>query len=428
MALDDARARADARRRRRAARRARAARARTDAGQARPGDRAARPGRADARAEEAPRPPRAGNQAHVTNLKESPALLAADAAEAARRGFAEMETTVGVARYAPLNAIALLVGSQTGRPGVMTQCAVEERRNLELAIRGLVTYAETLSVYGTEPVFVDGDDTPWSKAFLGAAYASRGVKVRFTSGTGLGGADGPRAGLLDALPRGALPRRRARRGLAGRPERLDLVCRARALGARRHARDPRRERARRVARPRGRVRERRDRLALGDPQDGEADGPVPAGHRLRDLRLLGDAAARQHLRRRQLRRRRPRRVAHGAARLAGRRRDRAGRGGRGAARPRARGARRAGGVRGARPARRSPTPRSRRRRPATTRATCPTATAPPTSRRRTSSSRAASRASTSRSRSTAAASPTSPRRCSRCSASGCRPTTCRRRR
>ena len=124
------------------------------------------------------------NQAHVTNLKESPALLAADAAEAARRGFAEIETTVGVARYAPLNAIALLVGSQTGRPGVMTQCAVEEKRNLELAIRGLVTYAETLSVYGTEPVFVDGDDTPWSKAFLGAAYASRGVKVRFTSGTG----------------------------------------------------------------------------------------------------------------------------------------------------------------------------------------------------------------------------------------------------
>jgi propanediol dehydratase large subunit len=124
------------------------------------------------------------NQAHVTNLTESPALLAADAAEAARRGFAEMETTVGVARYAPLNALALLVGSQTGRPGVMTQCAVEERRNLELAIRGLVTYAETLSVYGTEPVFVDGDDTPWSKAFLASAYASRGVKVRFTSGTG----------------------------------------------------------------------------------------------------------------------------------------------------------------------------------------------------------------------------------------------------
>ncbi len=124
------------------------------------------------------------NQAHVTNLKDNPALLAADAAEAAARGFAEVETTVGVSRYAPLNAIAILVGAQTGRPGVMTQCAVEERRNLDLAIRGLVTYAETLSVYGTEPVFVDGDDTPWSKAFLGSAYASRGVKIRFTSGGG----------------------------------------------------------------------------------------------------------------------------------------------------------------------------------------------------------------------------------------------------
>ena len=124
------------------------------------------------------------NQAHVTNLKENPALLAADAAEAAARGFAEIETTVGVSRYAPLNAIAILVGSQTGRPGVLTQCAVEERLNLRLAIQGLVTYAETLSVYGTEPVFVDGDDTPWSKAFLASAYASRGVKVRFTSGGG----------------------------------------------------------------------------------------------------------------------------------------------------------------------------------------------------------------------------------------------------
>ena len=127
---------------------------------------------------------RPANQAHVTNLKENPALLAADAAEAAARGFAEIETTVGVSRYAPLNAIAILVGSQTGRPGVLTQCAVEERRNLQLAIQGLVTYAETLSVYGTEPVFVDGDDTPWSKAFLASGYASRGVKVRFTSGGG----------------------------------------------------------------------------------------------------------------------------------------------------------------------------------------------------------------------------------------------------
>src|SRR5947208_10241063 len=145
---------------------------------------------------------RPANQAHVTNLKENPALLAADAAEAAARGFAEVETTVGVARYAPLNALAILVGSQSGRPGVLTQCAVEERRNLQLAIRGLVTYAETLSVYGTEPVFIDGDDTPWSKALLAAAYASRGVKVRFTSGGGsealMGHAEGKSMLYLEA--------------------------------------------------------------------------------------------------------------------------------------------------------------------------------------------------------------------------------------
>ena len=124
------------------------------------------------------------NQAHVTNRKDSPALLAADAAEAAFRGFAEIETTVGVARYAPWNALAVLVGSQTGRSGVLTQCAVEEAMSLQLAMKGLTTYAETLSVYGTDPAFIDGDDTPWSKGFLASAYASRGVKIRFTSGTG----------------------------------------------------------------------------------------------------------------------------------------------------------------------------------------------------------------------------------------------------
>ena len=124
------------------------------------------------------------NQAHVTNRKEHPALLAADAAEAVERGFTELETTVGVARYAPFNALALLVGSQTGRGTALTQCAVEEALSLQLALLGLTTYAETLSVYGTEQAFRDGDDTPWSKAFLASAYASRGIKVRFTSGTG----------------------------------------------------------------------------------------------------------------------------------------------------------------------------------------------------------------------------------------------------
>ncbi len=172
-----------------------------------------------------------GNQAHITNLKDDPVQIAADAAEGALRGFAEEETTMGVARYAPLSAMALLIGSQVGRPGVLTQCSAEEATELELGIRGLTTYAETLSVYGTEAmalligsqvgrpgvltqcsaeeatelelgirglttyaetlsvygtekVFIDGDDTPYSKAFLNSAYASRGLKVRFTSGSG----------------------------------------------------------------------------------------------------------------------------------------------------------------------------------------------------------------------------------------------------
>jgi len=124
------------------------------------------------------------NQCHVTNLRDNCVLIAADAAEAAIRGFSEQETTVGIARYAPFNALSILVGSQTGRGGVLTQCAVEEATELTLGMRGLTAYAETVSVYGTEQVFTDGDDTPWSKAFLASAYASRGLKMRFTSGTG----------------------------------------------------------------------------------------------------------------------------------------------------------------------------------------------------------------------------------------------------
>lgn len=123
-------------------------------------------------------------QAHVTNLRDNPVQIAADAAEAAIRGFDEQETTVAVVRYAPFNALSLLVGSQTGRGGVLTQCSLEEATELELGMRGLTCYAETISVYGTEPVFTDGDNTPWSKGILASAYASRGLKMRFTSGTG----------------------------------------------------------------------------------------------------------------------------------------------------------------------------------------------------------------------------------------------------
>lgn len=133
-------------------------------------------------------------QAHVTNMLDDPLLLAADAATAVAFGFRELETTVPVIGDAPSNALALLIGSQVGAPGAMTQCSIEEALELELGLRGLTTYAETVSLYGTEQVFVDGDDTPWSKAFLCSAYASRGLKMRVTSGGGaevlMGAAEG----------------------------------------------------------------------------------------------------------------------------------------------------------------------------------------------------------------------------------------------
>jgi len=124
------------------------------------------------------------NQAHVTNRLDDPLLLAADSATAAAFGFREIETTVPVLADAPSNAVACLVGAAAAAQGVLIQCSVEEALELELGMRGLTSYAETISLYGTEQVFTDGDDTPWSKAFLTSAYASRGMKMRVSSGAG----------------------------------------------------------------------------------------------------------------------------------------------------------------------------------------------------------------------------------------------------
>lgn len=123
-----------------------------------------------------------GNQAHVTNAKDDPLQLAADAAIAVALGFDEIETTMRVARNSWSNALACCVGSAVGRAGTLFQCSSEESEELEIGMAGFTSYAETVSVYGTESAFVDGDDTPWSKAWLAAAYASRGIKMRCTSG------------------------------------------------------------------------------------------------------------------------------------------------------------------------------------------------------------------------------------------------------
>lgn len=123
-----------------------------------------------------------GNQGHVTNAKDDPLQLAADAATAVAFGFDEVETTMRVARNAWSNALACAVGASVGRWGTLFQCSSEEAEELQIGMAGFTSYAETVSVYGTERAFTDGDDTPWSKAFLAAAYASRGIKMRCTSG------------------------------------------------------------------------------------------------------------------------------------------------------------------------------------------------------------------------------------------------------
>ncbi len=125
-----------------------------------------------------------GNQAHVTNAKDDPLQLAADAAIAVALGFDEIETTMRVSRNAWSNALACCVGAAVGRAGTLFQCSSEEAEELQIGMAGFSSYAETVSVYGTERTFIDGDDTPWSKAFLASAYASRGIKMRCTSGAG----------------------------------------------------------------------------------------------------------------------------------------------------------------------------------------------------------------------------------------------------
>ena len=128
------------------------------------------------------RPP--ATRRHVTNAKDDPLQLAADAAIAVAFGFDEIETTMRVSRNAWANALACAVGASVGRAGTLFQCASEEAEELKIGMAGFTSYAETVSVYGTERAFIDGDDTPWSKAFLAAAYASRGIKMRCTSGAG----------------------------------------------------------------------------------------------------------------------------------------------------------------------------------------------------------------------------------------------------
>ena len=416
------RGRTEARRRERAARRAGAALTRPHSGKARARHRAPRPGRAHARAEEAPRAASPGESGACHEPEREPC--------APRRGRGRGSATRlrragDDGRCRPVRAAE--------RDRAPRRFADREARRDDAVCRRGATQPRARD---PRPRHLRGDAL---RLRHGARLRRRGrhavvegvprrcLRVprsqgAFHIGHGIGSADGLRPGDVDALPGGALSRGGTGGGLAGSPERVDLVRRAGPRRSRRNAGHPRGERPRRVARPRGGLGQRRHRIPFGDTQDREAHGPVPPGNGLRDLGLLGHATPRQHLWRRELRRRRPRRVAHDPARLAGGRRDRAGVGGRAAACARAGCARDSGRVLGARPSADLGRGGRALRPPATTRARCPIATALRTSRRPTKCSRVVSRDSTSRSCSTAPGLPMSRKRCSGCSASASLPT------
>ncbi len=259
------------------------------------------------------------NQAHVTNRLDDPLLIAADAATAVVYGFRELEATVPVLDDAPAVAVGLLIGSQVPAPGALTQCSVEEARELELGVRGLVSYAETVSVYGTEQVFTDGDDTPWSKAFLTSSYASRGIKMRLSSGAGSEVLIGPGRAKVHELP--GVSVRGAGQGhwSAGCAERRYRRCRHHGLGARRCSRTDRREPDGHAARAGVVQRQRQFDVRVDDApnQPDVAGAVVRVGFHL--LRVWVRIRLRQHVRAFELQCRRSRRLPGAAAGL-GRRR------------------------------------------------------------------------------------------------------------
>ena len=147
-----------------------------------------------------------GNQAHVTNAKDDPLQLAADAATAVAFGFDEIETTMRVARNAWSNARGLRGRAPRSAAGARCSSAPAKRpRNCRSAWRASPPMPRPCRSTAPRRAFIDGDDTPWSKAFLAAAYASRGIKMRCTSGAGSELLMGFHESQIAALSRGALP-------------------------------------------------------------------------------------------------------------------------------------------------------------------------------------------------------------------------------
>ena len=180
-------------------------------------------------------------QAHVTNRVDHPLLLAADAASAVALGFRELETTVPLLRDAPLNAVALLVGGQVPRAGrahaVRGRGAPRARarhaRPDDVRRDGLGLRHRAGLRRRRRHALVEGVPGLLLRLARAQDALHLGLRGRVP--------DGRDRGLLDALPRGALPGRDARGRLAGHAERRHRRRQRRRLGARRHARGDRRE-------------------------------------------------------------------------------------------------------------------------------------------------------------------------------------------
>ena len=160
-----------------------------------------------------------GNQAHVTNAKDDPLQLAADAAIAVAFGFDEIETTMRVARNAWSNALACAVGASVGRWGTLFQCSSEEAEELQIGMARLhLLCRDRLGLRHRRRLhrrrrhaLVEG--LPRRRLCLARHQDALHLRRRLRTPDGLPPEE------VAALSRGPLPLPAARHGRAGHPER-----------------------------------------------------------------------------------------------------------------------------------------------------------------------------------------------------------------
>ena len=270
-----------------------------------------------------------GNQGHVTNAKDDPLQLAADAAIAVGLGFDEIETTQRVARNAWSNALACAVGAAVGRWGTLFQCASEEAEELQIAMARLhllrrdrlgLRLRGRLRRRRRHPL-VQG--LPRRRLRLARRQDARHLRRRLRA------ADGLPPVAVAALPRGALPLPATRHRRAGHPERRHRRRPGHHVDRGRRPRADGREPDRGLARPRMRLRQRRPPDRIRDPRRRQ-DHALPRRRLRPDLLRHGhDPQVRQLLQPLAPERRGARGLPRPPARLRGRRRpdpDRRGQG------------------------------------------------------------------------------------------------------